>query len=90
MAHEDNIRLTAAVPSESLTAEIKAVAGVKSVTVNGSNYNIVSTIEAGNLNRIMEIAMRHGGMTNITNAKPNLEDVFLTLTGKRLRDGSEG
>jgi ABC-2 type transport system ATP-binding protein len=30
--------------------------------------------------------MRHGGIKNITAAKPTLEDVFLTLTGKKLRD----
>jgi len=34
--------------------------------------------------------MRHGGVANITTAKPTLEDVFLTLTGKNLRDDKEG
>jgi len=84
--HEDTIRLSAANASNALTEEIKAVSGVKSVTVNGNEYVVISSTGSGNLNRIMEIAMKHGGIKSITDEKPNLEDVFLTLTGKRLRD----
>ncbi|MCL2216225.1 MAG: ABC transporter ATP-binding protein [Defluviitaleaceae bacterium] len=88
--HEDTIRLTAAVPSDALTDDIKAVSGVKDVKVSGNLYTIISSAESGNLNRIMEIAIRHGGIANISNDKPNLEDVFLTLTGKKLRDEGSG
>ena len=84
--HEDTIRMTAASASAALTEDIRAISGVKSVTVNGNDYHIVSGAESGNLNRIMEVAMRHGGVANITADKPNLEDVFLTLTGRKLRD----
>jgi len=90
MQHEDTIRMVAAAPSDALTDDIKAVSGVKSVTVDGNNYVIVSGADSGNLNRIMEVAMRHGGVVNITADKSNLEDVFLTLTGRKLRDGGEG
>ncbi|MCL1863808.1 MAG: ABC transporter ATP-binding protein [Defluviitaleaceae bacterium] len=86
MQHEDTIRMTAATASTGLTEEIKAVSGVKDVKVNGNDYVIVSTADSGNLNRVMEIAMRHGGVKSITDEKPTLEDVFLTLTGKKLRD----
>ena len=88
--HEDTIRMTAVAPSDALTEEIKAISGVKSVTVMGTAYTIVSTSDSGNMNRIMEVAMRHGGVGNITADKSNLEDVFLTLTGRNLRDGGEG
>jgi len=84
--HEDTIRLTAVAASDTLTQEIKAISGVKNVTVNGNEYVIISGADSGNINRIMEIAMRHGGVVNITADKPNLEDVFLTLTGRKLRD----
>jgi len=87
--HEDTIRMVALSPSEALTEEIRAISGVKNVTVNGSNYVIVSGADSGNLNRIMEIAMRHGGIGNISADKANLEDVFLTLTGRSLRDGGD-
>ncbi|MCL2386928.1 MAG: ABC transporter ATP-binding protein [Defluviitaleaceae bacterium] len=88
--YEDTVRLTAVMPSDALTEDIRAISGVKSVVVSGSTYVIVSGADSGNLNRIMEIAMRHGGVANISADKPNLEDVFLTLTGKKLRDDKEG
>jgi len=88
--HEDTIRLTAVMASDALTSDIRAISGVKDVSVNGNQYTITSATESGNLNRIMEIAMRHGGALNIANDKPNLEDVFLTLTGKKLRDEGSG
>ena len=86
ISHEDTIRLTAAMASNALTEDIRAISGVKSVSVNGNDYLIISGAESGNLNRIMEVAMRHGGIANISADKPNLEDVFLTLTGRKLRD----
>jgi ABC-2 type transport system ATP-binding protein len=47
--------------------------------------------EAGsrNLDRIISSAQAAGGVRSIRADKPTLEDVFLTLTGKRLRDGGE-
>ncbi|MCL2589155.1 MAG: export ABC transporter ATP-binding protein, partial [Oscillospiraceae bacterium] len=61
----------------------------KHVTVSGNAYVIASASGSGNMSRIMEIAQRHGGVTSVTEDKPNLENVFLTLTGKKLRDDGE-
>ena len=87
--HEQVVRLTALVPSDSLTADFKAISGVKNVTVDGNVYAITSAADSGNVSRIMEIAGRHGGGSSFTEEKPNLENVFLTLTGKKLRDDGE-
>jgi len=87
--HEDTIRMTALSPSDALTEDIRAISGVKSVDVLGNSYVIVSGADSGNLNRIMEVAVRHGGIGNIAAEKATLEDVFLTLTGRSLRDGEE-
>ena len=87
--HEDRVRLSAVMPADALTEDLRAISGVKSVTRNGGEYLIVSGAGSGNVNRIMEIAQRHGGVTSFSEDKPNLEDVFLTLTGKRLRDEGE-
>ena len=87
--HEDRVRLTANLPSDDLSEDLQAISGVKSVTQNGKDYLIISGAGSGNVNRIMEIAQRHGGVTAFSEDKPNLEDVFLTLTGKRLRDDGE-
>ncbi|MDL2205406.1 ABC transporter ATP-binding protein [Eubacteriales bacterium OttesenSCG-928-N13] len=87
--HEDKTLFTAVQSSDELTEELKAISGVKGVTASGNAYEIVSTAGSGNLNRIIEIAQRHGGVTDVSVVKPTLEDVFLTLTGKSLRDGGD-
>ena len=87
--HEQRVHLTAVVPSDALTADLSAIAGVKHVAAAGNVYTITSASGSGNVSRIMEIAQRHGGVTSFTEDKPNLENVFLTLTGKKLRDDGE-
>ena len=89
ISHEQKVYMTALVPSDTLTAELKEIAGVKSVELNGNNYTITSATDSGNVSRIMEIAGRNGGVSSFTEDKPNLENVFLTLTGKKLRDEGE-
>lgn len=84
--HEETVRITALNATDVLIQELKAVAGVKSVVVNGNEYVVTSIVGSGNLNRILEIAGRNGGVVDFHADKPNLEDVFLTLTGKKLRD----
>ena len=87
--HEQKVYLTAMMPSDALTADIQAISGVKHVAVNGNTYVITSATDSGNVSRIMEIAGRHGGVSSFSEDKPNLENVFLTLTGKKLRDDGE-
>jgi len=87
--HEQKVHLAAVVPSDALTTDLKEIGGVKNVAVNGNYYTITSAADSGNVSRIMEIAGRHGGVTSFSEEKPNLENVFLTLTGKKLRDEGE-
>lgn len=86
MGYEETIRLTVTVPSEELKESFGKIQGVKSVIQNNAEYIILSVAESGNLNRILDVARQRGEVTNISAEKPTLEDVFLTLTGKRLRD----
>ena len=88
--HEQKVHFSALMPSDALTADVKAIAGVKDVVVSGNVYTVTSAYGSQNVSRIMEIVGRHGGVTSFSEDKPNLEDVFLTLTGKRLRDEREG
>ncbi|MCL2401981.1 MAG: ABC transporter ATP-binding protein [Oscillospiraceae bacterium] len=87
--HEDKVRFTANLASAALTEDLRAISGVKNVVQNDRDYLVISGAGSGNVNRIMEIAQRHGGVSSFSEDKPNLEDVFLTLTGKRLRDEGE-
>lgn len=87
--HEERIKITVKLPSENLKDRFKAIQGVKSVSEIGSEYTIISSAGSGNLNRVLTVAQQNGGVSNISADKPTLEDVFLTLTGKKLRDGGE-
>ena len=85
--HESTVKLTAVSPSPELTRQLEAVAGVKQVSLAGNIYTIISNVDSGNINRITELAQQHGGIAGITEQMRSLEDVFLTLTGKSLREG---
>ena len=87
--YEEKIKITVDFSSEELVDELKAIQGVKNVVQSGSEYVIISSAGSGNLNRVLSIAQKHGGVSNVSADKPTLEDVFLTLTGKKLRDGEE-
>jgi ABC-2 type transport system ATP-binding protein len=88
-SHESQTHLVAVQPSPELTKHLEAISGVKRVTLDGNRYTIISNIDSGNINRITEIAQQNGGIAGITEEVATLEDVFLTLTGKNLRDGGE-
>jgi len=87
--HEEKINLEVIEPTEVLLSKMRKVDGVKHVVQKGKQIQIISSVESGNLDRILNIAREAGGVVSINTEKPNLEDVFLTLTGKRIRDGGE-
>lgn len=88
--HEETIRITMTNPTSMLIENFKAIQGVKSVIQNGAEYTIISGSGSSNLNRVLAVAQQSGGVSNITAEKPTLENVFLTLTGKNLRDKEAG
>ena len=89
ISHEDVVHLTSVQASQELTSQLQGIQGVKSVVLNGNKYTIKSTAGSGNINRITEVAQRLGGIAGVTEETATLEDVFLTLTGKALREGGK-
>lgn len=87
--HEEKIKMELVEVSEDLLQKLRQLDGVKSVSNDGNKLTIISTAGSGNLDRALVIARNAGGVLSITAEKPNLEDVFLTLTGKQLRDGKK-
>jgi len=83
------VNMTAIVPTPAMTAALQAVEGVTSVELHGNEYTIKSEQDSDNISKIMEVAGKFGGVSSFTEEKPNLENVFLTLTGKNLRDKGE-
>ncbi len=87
--HEEKIKLEVAEPTDLLVEKLRKLEGVKQVSLKGKEILIISQVGAGNLDRALSIAKDFGGIYSVSAEKPTLEDVFLTLTGKRLRDGEE-
>lgn len=87
--HQEKVKMEVAIPSESLLKELRALDGVVAVTQQGSQLEIVSRAGADKWDQVFSIAKRAGGVRSLQAEKPTLEDVFLTLTGKQLRDGGE-
>lgn len=66
---------------------IKGVSGVRDCTVNGNELVVVSQKNSKNLSRIIDIISNTDSeILSINVEKPTLEGVFLTLTGRSLRD----
>ena len=83
--HEDRIELTVATYNDNLLEKYKKIHGVKKVDQVGNVFTITSITGSGNLNDILAVSP----VASFNQDKPNLEDVFLTLTGKKLRDGGK-
>lgn len=87
--HEEKVRMDVTDPGNVPIDKLQNIAGVKKVDVDGSRITVISASGSGNLDRILSLVKEHAGVLGIQAEKPNLEDVFLTLTGKRLRDRGE-
>lgn len=67
--------------------EIKNINGVKAVKVEENSVAISSEIEVNNLNNIIQYFINNEiEIKDVETKIPNLETVFLTLTGRTLRD----
>lgn len=68
-------------------AKLKAIDGVKSIEIDENVVKIISSKDVENLDKIiLYFASAHIPIRNIESQTPNLETVFLTLTGRKLRD----
>ncbi|MPW25452.1 ATP-binding cassette domain-containing protein [Alkalibaculum sp. M08DMB] len=85
--YEERITLQLVESGEEVIEEIQKLSGVKEAYQQGREVRIISEVGAGNIENILTISKKHGGVQNINTEQPTLEDVFLTLTGKQLRDG---
>jgi ABC-2 type transport system ATP-binding protein len=67
--------------------EIKQITGVRTVQLDESVLKINSEIDINNFNKIIQHFISHDiEISSLEEKEPNLETVFLTLTGRNLRD----
>ena len=84
---EDKIYIELSSVNFNMIDNIKKISGVKDCTVDGKSITVVSNKNSRNLSRIIDaINNCENEILNVNVAKITLEDVFLTLTGRKLRD----
>lgn len=67
--------------------QMMEISGVKSVQLEENFIKINSELEVNNLNKIIQYLINHDiEISSLEEKEPNLETVFLTLTGRNLRD----
>jgi ABC-2 type transport system ATP-binding protein len=66
--------------------EVKALEGVKEVVQDGTRLTISTQGTSNVVPQIINIISREGELRNIAVREPNLDEIFLRLTGRELRD----
>ena len=87
VGERDRIRLASDGPSAGATDALTSVAGVEHVTASDGGLELMVDGARRLLPSILDVANRSGlAVTSVEIVEPNLEAVFLHLTGKALRD----
>ena len=89
MIHDKNIVWISVGDSISKLNEdsVKEIPGVESVEIDENIIKISSAREVGNLDKIIQYFISGGfSIKSVESKSPDLETVFLSLTGRRLRD----
>ena len=87
VGERDRVRLASDGPSSAATDALAAIAGVEQVTASDGGVELMVDGARRLLPSILDVAHRSGvAITSVEIVEPNLEAVFLHLTGKALRD----
>jgi ABC-2 type transport system ATP-binding protein len=78
------VEITAA--NYTLVDNIKKLKGVKEANINGNELTVLSTKNSKNLRAIVDVISENSEIISLNVEQPSLETVFLTLTGRSLRD----
>lgn len=82
---DSHILVDVRIPSEAVLKELKAIPDIKDVVIEDKQFHIIVPGGISVFEKIIPLIAPQG-IVNINSKQPNLEDVFLTLTGKQLRD----
>ncbi|QCX33167.1 ABC transporter ATP-binding protein [Caloramator sp. E03] len=87
VSQEEKIDITLSNINFSIVDEIKKIDGVKDCIIEDNNMTVISSKNSKNIASIMEKIIKYDSdIISLNIDRPTLETVFLTLTGKKLRD----
>ena len=79
------IELETAEPSQ-LIKMLRAMPGIKKVVQDGNQLKLTTEAGSNVVPQIINAVVKEGEITNIAVREPNLDEIFLSLTGTDLRD----
>ncbi len=85
---DSHILVDVRMASEEQKDELLKMADIKEVVIKENQYHIIVPGGITIIDKIIAV-LAPLGVVNVNSKQPNLEDVFLTLTGKQLRDEVE-
>lgn len=85
---DSHMLVDVAIASEAKREELLAIPDIKEVVIKNNQYHIIVPGGISIIDKIVTV-LAPLKIININSKQPNLEDVFLTLTGKQLRDEVE-
>ncbi|MFO7546436.1 MAG: hypothetical protein R6W77_13165, partial [Trueperaceae bacterium] len=84
---EDVVRMEASGNLEAAAEAVRVLDGVKGVNIQSEGIQVVTTGASRLLPRLVQAVDAQGAtLTHVEVREPDLESVFLHLTGKALRD----
>lgn len=87
VSSEDRITIETSSVNYSLVDSLKAIPGVKECTTSDSQIDVIVTKNSPVIGKVVDAITTTGvEIISLNIEKPTLESVFLTLTGKKLRD----
>lgn len=85
ISNEKNINIQLSASNYNIVDAVKTISGVKDVFLDKNRLTVITVKK--NVDQIIDIVTKNGGSIEGINMKQlSLEDVFLTLTGRSLRD----
>ncbi|HLV10535.1 MAG TPA: hypothetical protein VKY40_10020, partial [Halanaerobiales bacterium] len=85
---DSHILVDVRIASKEQRDELLKMADIKEVVIKENQYHIIVPGGITIIDKIIAV-LAPLGVVNVNSKQPNLEDVFLTLTGKQLRDEVE-
>jgi ABC-2 type transport system ATP-binding protein len=87
LSGEDTLHIELNTPSPALVQELQAINHVRQVEETETGLKLIVMKQSNILSQVVQAAERHNvQIVNIHVHTPSLEDVFLHLTGRKLRD----
>lgn len=84
---EDRVVVELANVNYTVVDEVKKMAGVKDCLLSESTLTVIMAKNNASIGRLVDVIVKAGAqILSLSAEKPTLESVFLTLTGKKLRD----